>query len=907
MEDACICYPGYAGEDCSLPSCPNECSGHGTCNNGLCDCVDTWSSADCSRKMCHEDCNGRGKCDWNGTCWCYDGYGGEGCGTKICANDCSNHGTCVMGLCKCDAGWQGHDCNIKSCTGCSKHGTCLNGTCYCTEKGWEGTTCDSRSCPSNCMNNGQCNDGVCSCITGTLPPDCRPTSCAHACAKHGTCEEAADGVGKCHCADGWLGEDCDTLPCSAACLANGGLCNNGTCICPNGGEGADCGELSCPRGCSGDNGVCNTTSGVCTCNKLETGFYWQKPDCASKPCLYDCNSQGYCHPTGECQCYPGWKGMGCQLKACPQERADGVACSDKGTCLDGKCTCVAGFQGEDCSELSCMRDGATVEALQMPGETHGNGNILECRGVGLCKSSKCFCPPGRRGEDCELIECPDNCGEHLARPRGTCSFQTGNCTCNDGFDGPGCKHAFCPNNCSLRGVCRADGTCACFSKYAGDDCAEFACPNNCTPPMGVCVDSLCRCLPGSTGADCSNEVCPGNCNGHGTCVSSQVTDVSPEGWPSNRTVIKCDCQPGWAGPGCTLPACGLKCPLPKVEPCQEFGFGAAPRAQAEAEMEAQMAQVRHVECCHDHGTCFQNKCTCDPGWEGTACHVPVCLNSNTTGLVCGGGGVAGVGECVVDPLPLPLGKAECACYEGKDGVTCQRPSCPNGCSGNGVCFESKCLCFDGFHGAACGQKTGNKTSECCDRCQLMCHPACEEKLKNATTQKVDPEEVKTCALGCMTTCNEKCMSSSYSPEVKAAYCESRQCRGARESSGKAKDFVDMDTVLMSDDTRRAQTKRAGWKSLETDLPIPRSVLNQGHAMGRPDAMIKTMDFSAQLVSDSAGGSLTKEQEVALQGEPSKAFTMSSSSGRVGLDLDQISIPGLSASDMEMIITGNKPN
>lgn len=136
----CQCYPGYEGRACDRSICPNNCNGHGTCQNQRlffrdhkdavidkiptatialeystawdatkiygCKCEDGFRGPDCSLKECpsgddpqmgpdgsgfawpaphlnkveYRDCSGRGLCDYStGTCSCFSGFFGEDC------------------------------------------------------------------------------------------------------------------------------------------------------------------------------------------------------------------------------------------------------------------------------------------------------------------------------------------------------------------------------------------------------------------------------------------------------------------------------------------------------------------------------------------------------------------------------------------------------------------------------------------------------------------------------------------------------------------------------------------------------------------------------------------------------------------------------------------------------------
>ncbi|KAK1942072.1 Tenascin [Phytophthora citrophthora] len=132
LNDVCQCMQNWIGGDCSGRQCPFTRAWQ-----------DTAQRKDDAHY--YAECGNRGTCDrTTGECSCDAGFVGSGCRRMQCPNDCSGHGTCeyieelasdthnrriggqsgltyelwdqekIMG-CVCDGGFEGHDCSLRTC------------------------------------------------------------------------------------------------------------------------------------------------------------------------------------------------------------------------------------------------------------------------------------------------------------------------------------------------------------------------------------------------------------------------------------------------------------------------------------------------------------------------------------------------------------------------------------------------------------------------------------------------------------------------------------------------------------------------------------------------------------------------------------------------------------------------
>lgn len=134
--------------------CPSlDCSGNGACNDGVCACNSGYTGANCDR--CAAGFEGYPRCVMSSPDPCT-------------GRTCSMRGTCTGGVCRCDPGHVGDDCErcavgyvqqgarcvMDPCASitCSARGTCSAGRCQCNP-GYTGDACER--CASGYVRRGE--------------------------------------------------------------------------------------------------------------------------------------------------------------------------------------------------------------------------------------------------------------------------------------------------------------------------------------------------------------------------------------------------------------------------------------------------------------------------------------------------------------------------------------------------------------------------------------------------------------------------------------------------------------------------------------------------------------------------------------------------------------------------------
>ncbi|GMT19588.1 hypothetical protein PFISCL1PPCAC_10885, partial [Pristionchus fissidentatus] len=126
------------------------------------------------------------------------------------SESCSHHGRLSAdGLCECENGWKGEDCDQARCSPACLNGECKENKCVCLP-GWRGSACGRRECPEGCGDHGKCgDDGKCTCDKGWNGGNCYEEGCPSDCGEKGECRLKSSGDWSCHCQWPFTGRGCE--------------------------------------------------------------------------------------------------------------------------------------------------------------------------------------------------------------------------------------------------------------------------------------------------------------------------------------------------------------------------------------------------------------------------------------------------------------------------------------------------------------------------------------------------------------------------------------------------------------------------------------------------------------------------------------------------------------------------
>jgi hypothetical protein len=163
VNDVCVCYQDWqsgdeAGGDCSDRTCPFDIAW-----------ADVPSAEDTAHG--YAECSAKGVCNRKtGLCECFDGYTGKACRRTTCPNDCSGHGTCEYVQDVHPSGFNGDETNsdygFNSALSHNLLGDLWDAKktrmCVCDPK-WTDVDCSRRMCPKgndvlDRNNEANCDD-----------------------------------------------------------------------------------------------------------------------------------------------------------------------------------------------------------------------------------------------------------------------------------------------------------------------------------------------------------------------------------------------------------------------------------------------------------------------------------------------------------------------------------------------------------------------------------------------------------------------------------------------------------------------------------------------------------------------------------------------------------------------------
>jgi len=256
-------------------------------------------------------------------------------------------------------------------------------------------------------------------------------------------------------------------------------------------------------------------------NDVYTGYAGYILNFNTTVCNGCSSTTGFCTPSGECKCLPGYNGTNCA-----QSVAYNNCWGHGSVTADGTCSCQGGWSGLDCSVCTNATCAPTtcggIQTSPLGLFTSTQTNTTSCNWnlktntpgsvMVLTENSNVQNSDQLTFSDLRL-NVRDFSGFSKLTPQLITTTSSVNFTSSNSssFYNGQYYSVNCFESCNLNGACfptnEEYGTCFCNNNYQGDTCQQGICHDGCSGD-GNCNNGQCVCNT-NWGADCSQTYCTG--------------------------------------------------------------------------------------------------------------------------------------------------------------------------------------------------------------------------------------------------------------------------------------------------------------------------------------------------------------------------------------------------------------